>query len=78
MPAAFQQTIFTLQRCLIPSRDNGRGGAGQAENMAQAMAPEETPRYPKLTEEQKARVLAELLQEYQLANIRPKRVESIA
>ena len=32
----------------------------------------ETLRYPKLTEEQKARVLAELAQEFALNNLRPQ------
>ena len=39
---------------------------------------EDTPHYPKLTAEQKARVLAELWQEFQLENLRCKGGEPIA
>jgi hypothetical protein len=37
-----------------------------------------TPQYPKLSEEQKARVLDELLREYQLSNLRPQGGEARA
>jgi len=45
------------------------GGIAQEKPMSPAA---ETPRYPKLTPEQKASVLAELWQEFQLDNLRPK------